>query len=380
MFHSMLTYVHKHALHKLFLIFMVPRISYALIAWLIGYLTHDSAGLYHDLHRTLFVSDSLWYYSIASSGYDHGHFTLAQQANWPFFPLYPWLTKFIHVFVPAVHMVAIGMAISNISFFAFMVLLYKWMKDTLSERVAMTSVIIVGLVPLLPFFMAYRAASLFMLLSVVCLILIDKEKWAWAAVVGGIASLERPVGVLLAVPFLYRLWMDSGWSTARKIVRSCLLPLFAVGYATMTVISYLSTGYALAFIKIQATWGRFLTYPFHSTYDWFRHPVLTSDGGWSIPFLSILSSLFAVIVSIYILKDKQLRYLGVYLLLTSILANCYTTYQGVPRFVAECVPIYIGMALFTEKFKLKYPVYSMSAVFQTLYIVLWVMGIKGVLT
>lgn len=373
-------FAHKWDLYKVALIFSIPIITYAFISWSIQAIMYNHLGIYKDIHDSLFVSDSVWYYSIAVNGYAHVPFSTSVAENWAFFPLYPFVTRWISWILPGKHVFAVGVILSVASFFMFLTVLYNWVKGKTSNEIANTVLITGSFVPLMPFFLTYRAGALFMLISTVSLIYMDKKRWATAAIIGALASLTRPVGLLLCVPFVVCVLLDENSSWNKKILRLAYTPLFLSGYIGSALIDLYLSGNPLAFLQIQVDWGRYAAPLFFMWWKWLQHPALLGDWGWSIPVFSMASTIVGVALSVYLILDKRFRHLGVYLLLVAILSNRYTTFQGIPRFVVETPSLYVGLALIFKRYNIRFLLYSASLVTQTLYYALWVLGVHAVQT
>ncbi|MCY0880681.1 MAG: hypothetical protein OWS74_01685 [Firmicutes bacterium] len=304
------------------------------------------------LHQALFNSDSLWYWSIATKGYAHVPFNTAQEYNWAFFPLYPWLTRWIGMLWPG-HLLAVGVMISNAAFFAALWMTYRWISRHASPLSALSVVLLEAFSPATPYFTAYRAAALFFFFSVASLAAMDRAAWALAVFWGILAGLTRPTGILLAVPYWLSLWthprMDP--ADARRWLWSIAGIFYAQGFAVLSLIDRVATGNPLAFLQIQSTWSRFLTWPFAADVRWLLSPLstLTTSGGWAFPPLALLMSFSALLFAFFLTKQaRRWQPLAWYLAITTLLANSYSIFDGIPRFIAELPPWYIGPVIGTR--------------------------------
>jgi Dolichyl-phosphate-mannose-protein mannosyltransferase len=157
-----------------------------------------TVAMAHQLGRVGYVLagsadrfDSSWYLGIAG----HGYTSLRATA---FFPLYPFLTRTVG-FVTGSDVIA-GVLISVISFAAALMLLHRLTELELGRRAADATVLLVAFAPLSFFFSAIYTESLFLLLSVATLLAVRRERWMLAGVLGALATLTRPTGILLMVP------------------------------------------------------------------------------------------------------------------------------------------------------------------------------------
>ncbi len=143
--------------------------------------------------------DSVWYLAIAQGGYAH------QVARTAFFPLYPLILRGVGIVIGS-DLIA-GVIVSLLAFAAALTLLYRLVRLELGAGVAETTVLLVAFCPVAYFFSAIYSESLFLALSVGCLLCARRGRWAAAGLLGGLGALSRNGGVVLLVPvvimFLY---------------------------------------------------------------------------------------------------------------------------------------------------------------------------------
>ena len=147
---------------------------------------------------------------------------------------------------------------------------------------------LVAFCPMAYFFSAVYSESLFLALSVGCILQARMGRWAWAGVLGAIGAASRNSGVMLVVPivllFLYGPRADrppsgvggdadrfAGWR--RVLPRYPVTPAIAwAGLVPLGLGAYigwlaLKTGHGLA--------------PFHAQQVWFRHFAGPFGGVWT---------------------------------------------------------------------------------------------------
>ncbi|MBA2680507.1 MAG: hypothetical protein H0U76_19195, partial [Ktedonobacteraceae bacterium] len=149
--------------------------------------------------RTILYSWYHWdaprYLTIASQGY-------IDQSYTGFFPLYPTL---VHTASQLLHrdILLIGMIISNLSFFAALVVFYRLVEYEFESETAARSVLCLSVFPTaLLFFAAYNTSTLFFLL-ISCFYLLRRAHWWLAGFVGLLAALTDFIGILLFIVFIY---------------------------------------------------------------------------------------------------------------------------------------------------------------------------------
>jgi hypothetical protein len=159
--------------------------------------------------------DSVWYLAIARSGYaPGGHLVVARTA---YYPLYPLLVSGIG-WVLGSDLIG-GIVISLVSFAVALVLLHRLAWLEVGPGAARLAIWLLAFSPVAFFFSALYTESLYLALSLGCLLCARRGRWALAGVLGGLAAASRNDGVLLAIPCLIMfLWgprTDPGASLTR---------------------------------------------------------------------------------------------------------------------------------------------------------------------
>ena len=207
--------------------------------------------------------DSVWYLAIAQGGYDH------EASRTAFFPIYPLLLRAVGLVIGS-DLVA-GVIVSVVAFWIALILLYRLVSLELDSELARVTVMLVAFCPMAYFFSAVYSESLFLALSVGCILQARMGRWAWAGVLGAIGAASRNSGVMLVVPivlmFLYGPRGDrpppdadaerfAGWR--RVLPRYPITP--AIAWAGLVPVG-------LA--------------PFHAQQVWFRHFAGPFGGIWT---------------------------------------------------------------------------------------------------
>ena len=228
--------------------------------------------------------DANHYIGIAASGYAH------KNAN-AFLPVYPALIR-LGSYLTGGNLVVSALTISTFaSFFAFLLLYRLIVRVTSSPQIAALSVIIACLLPIAFFLMAPYTESLFLALSLACMLAVLDERWGRAALLAAVASLTRQQGValgVLALPALYaclRQFMRVGDAGLRP--RLARLWRTARGPATLMGAALLAYGAWL--VVLQTVLGQ-------------QTPIelLTSQHGWNqhfeVPGLALLTNLHTFVI------------------------------------------------------------------------------------
>jgi hypothetical protein len=220
--------------------------------------------------------DSVWYLAIAQGGYDH------EATRTAFFPLYPLVLRGPGLVLGS-DLVA-GVLVSVVAFAIGLRLLYRLASIELDSELARVTVMLVAFCPMAYFFSAVYSESLFLALSVGCVLQARRGRWASAGVLGALGAISRNSGITLVVPivllFLYGPRADIPERTAR--VRSGLaraLPRYPITPALAWAgLVPLGLGAYIAWLALRTGDG---LAPFHVQQVWFRHFAGPFGGIWT---------------------------------------------------------------------------------------------------
>jgi hypothetical protein len=214
--------------------------------------------------------DTVWYLTIARSGYDH------QLARAAFFPLYPLLIHVVGLLIGS-DLLA-GLLISLLAFAIGLVALHRLVRLELDAERADLTVMLIAFCPMAFFFSAVYSESLFLALSAGAILRARRGRWASAAVLGALAAASRSSGVLLVVPiailYLYGPRADqplptSRWAASGFARWRLLLPRQRLSASVLWVaLIPLGLGAYIAYLGI--TTGNALA-PLHAESIWYHH-------------------------------------------------------------------------------------------------------------
>jgi len=206
------------------------------------------------LAETFAAWDSGWYFEIARSGY---HFDPAGQSSIAFFPLYPLLMRALAwPFGGGERALWIaGIVLSNACLLLALALLHRLTLTLGGDReAARRTLLYVAVFPFAYFFTDVYTESLFLLLTVGAAVAAVSGGWGLAGVLGGLAALSRPNGVLIAVPL--GLLALSGRPRPGDAVRRLLaLSLVPLGLGLFCWYCHGLSGDAFAWLHAQGRWG-----------------------------------------------------------------------------------------------------------------------------
>ena len=207
--------------------------------------------------------DSKWFLEIADDGYDR---PLARA----FYPLYPLLARAVGA--PFGSSLVGGIVVSLAALLVALYLLHRLTALELGAENAGRAVLLMAFFPTSLFFSAVYAEALFLALAIGCVYAARLDRWALAGVLGGLATMTRPPGILLLVPLaLLYLYGPRGGEEGRTRLR--LKPLHRPSLNVLWLLAipagiaahgaYLgaTVGDALGAFGHQEAWNRGLTFP-----------------------------------------------------------------------------------------------------------------------
>jgi HAD superfamily hydrolase (TIGR01509 family) len=219
--------------------------------------------------------DSVWYLAIAQGGYDH------EATRTAFFPLYPLVLRAPGVIIGS-DLIA-GVLVSLVAFAVALLLLHRLVSLELGRPLASVTVMLVAFCPMSYFFSAVYSESLFLALSVGCVLQARLGRWAWAGVLGALGAASRNSGIALMVPilllFLYGPRGDRA-PTRRPVTRlQRLLPRYPITRSILWVgLVPVGLGAYLGWLALKTGDG---LAPFHVQQVWFRHFAGPFGGVWT---------------------------------------------------------------------------------------------------
>jgi len=365
--------------------FILFAILFSYSLWLVGIVfgmlvqatIHGHTAFSWLANHTLFTADSGWYYIIAKQGYAVQRFTASKPYDWVFFPLYPYLVKILSLLFD-ITIRHSGYIVSWLSFAACFPVLWMWAKENFDENIARWSVIFLAINPCLPYFLAFRAASFFLLLSILSIWMSSRSAWGRASLWGAVANSTRPTGFLLAIPYLVNIWWGKR-EPGRKVVPTLLGGLFFLGFVIVALIDKTVTGNPLAFSADQAAWSRSIRPPLWPVIKWIAHPSL-GLGTWNFNPYAVVMAVAGIGLGVFLLRSgRQWRASGMFLLLAALFATSFNTLQAIPRFIMEIPAWYVALALVaTKKPKTAPWLVAACAAITFGIILLWTIGVFAV--
>ena len=231
------------------LLFLASRIILTVVG-VIGesVIGHENLDQFWDYFSIWGVWDSQQYMNIARDWYPHAASTV-----YAYFPLYPFLMKLLALAVSNYYIA--GVVISNVCLFIACFYIYKLVSLESDEPTAQRAIKYLFLFPTAFILSAVMTESLFLALTIACFYYARKHAWAASGILGMLAALTRPYGIVIFIPMAYEYLSSAGFSLKKIRTDSLWLFLMPLGICLQMAYDYYMTGDLLAFAHAQSNWG-----------------------------------------------------------------------------------------------------------------------------
>ena len=325
--------------------------------------------------------DSGFYVDIAQHGY-WGANTLHGQSNWAFFPLYPILIRIV-AFPFAWHSNAYlfaGLLVTNVAAIIAIFYFYRLTERELNKQLASRAVMYLAFFPMSFFLSTVYPEALFLALSLACVYYARERIWWLAGLLGGLASLTRPQGLLLLAVVGWEFWQvmaeqhaplqgqsktflnfSQEWLRVRFLglwmalrTRVFWLGVIALlqiplGLALFSIYGKWQVGTFRPFEVVEKYgWGRNFIDPVSSLFNILTQPRPANPYDWTFYGLNVVVILAFLLVLIPIFRKLPSIY-GIFALVFVIMPLCTTSTQSSARFYMEVFPVYMLLALWTSR-------------------------------
>ena len=207
---------------------LLTLLAVAMVGWVER--PRGSGDLVAALVTPLRSWDGFWYLSIAQYGYDP---TIAHGNSPAFFPLYPMSVSAAQQVLPLSYAV-VGVLVSNLLFLPGLIVLHRLTRERFGEVIARRAITYLAISPLSFVFSMVYTESLALLLICTTFLLLERRRVWGASLVGMLASLARPVGVLLAPAIAWQVFENAGRRVSFRLLWQLLPvllpPLAVVGF------------------------------------------------------------------------------------------------------------------------------------------------------
>ena len=259
-----------------------------------------------------------------------------------FFPLYPWLIRLTTMVVR--DDVLSAFLISTVASVAAGVMLARLVEIDYPRLLARRAVWFLFIFPTSYFLHADYSESLFLALVLAAFIAARCERWCAAGVVGALAALTRPNGILL-LPALGADAFCQWWDTGRFNWRWLWAGLILTGIAGYLLVNYRITGDPLAFLSVQREhWSHTLVAPWSSirvnldiARDW--DPAQAAIIGTQVLFY-LAVGLAGAIAAAFLLRPSYALWMG----LNWLFVSTQSWDISAPRYTLMMFPLFILLA------------------------------------
>jgi hypothetical protein len=335
-------------------------------------LTHPFGGFGDTLLSPLARWDSVWYLSIADSGYDG-------PAREAFFPLYPLFVRALATpaGAPPEALLVASYLVSLAALLGALYLLWRLVALELGRPLAGPTLLLIAAFPGSLFFGAPYSESLFLLLSVGAFYAARTGSWAWAGALAGCASATRSAGILLLLP-LGIIWWQSERRSPRDAAWLALAPVGLAGYA---IYLEATIGDGLAFLQVQEAWLRHFAGPLGGAWD---ATVAAYEGArgllegdeqlprWAAMNVMLFGfMIFALVACVGVLRRLPFAY-GAYVAAALMLPLSFPVepqpLMSLPRFLVVLFPVFMWLAIVCEERRITDRVAAVSALVLGLFV------------
>lgn len=228
------------------------------------FLSTHGPGSFGDYLEALCVWDCAWYRTIVEHGYDLAPVDYLRPggANWAFFPLYPLsVAALSKLGLPVV----VAGFIASTSYITIAALVARPLLQGPSRTYWLWAfALLAG--PFSMLFSTLYTESLFILLIVLALLALQRQRYLTAGIWAGLLSATRVTGVLMTIAILASAIVDhrragKSWrSLPVSLLRqpNLVLAMFVAPLGLFLYMAYMYwlTGDGFAFMHIQRPWGR----------------------------------------------------------------------------------------------------------------------------
>lgn len=292
-----------------------------------------------QLHQGLFAWDAAWYRDLA----EHGYNGVAHEGL-RFFPLVPLVTRGLSVLLLGNAGLAL-IALVNIAALATGVLLHRLVREETNDRALATrSAWLIALLPPAVVLVMGYAEAVALAFVVGAFLALRRKQWWLAALLGVLAGLSRPTGVLLALPALIEVLRArrSGGDRAGRIAAVLGAPFGTAMYLAWVEWQHGSWTVPLRLqnsTDLRGGWGNPISAVWHSV------RALVSSGGLADGLHAPWIALFLALLVVVFLRWPASY--GAFAAAVLLLALSAQSLGSLERYGLFAFPLVLGLATVT---------------------------------
>ncbi len=301
--------------------------------------------------------DARAYLDIAKNGYNA---EFNDTSNYGWYPLYPLLVRLFSF----VGYELSAFLIANIFSFFSVVLLYLLVKYEFNEKIGEKSLFYLLFFPSAFFLTAMYSESLFLALVLAMFILANKSKWHYVGLLGFMAALARPQGIIMLIPMAYMYMKNE-----KKLKLSAIfLVLIPIGLLTLMTYHYSVTGDPFIQFYTHGKYQRNVTLPFVAFSNTIRE-IFSEQRIFDIAvsIFNVSIALFLTFLAYLSYRELKLEY-TLYFTLSLLIPFFSASLASISRFGLVMFPAFMVIALKSEDKKYSKWIMLIYAVFIALLV------------
>jgi hypothetical protein len=310
--------------------------------------------------------DSSFYTQIAHEGYPETFDPTVINA-YGFLPGYSLVIGYISKFLLFKHTILAGFIVSNISLILAAFFFFRLVEEDYGSDKAQTALYLLIFQPFGFLFSAVMSEGFFLLLSVLTIWYMRKNKLGYAALLGTYAAITRPVGILLLIPIFILLIKNKVPWPKFILQMSLFIASFGAGIMAVFMYFYIRSGDFFAYFHSQSgAWKHHFSNPLQETYIGLHSAVHFQYSAYFLIAYTII-----LLISSRKLKIEYTAYAWPVLFLHTFSGTILST----PRYGAVVFPMAIGGALLLRNEQQRVLTYTLLALLQGACMVAWANGI-----
>lgn len=293
--------------------------------------------------RFISAWDAAWYLDIAGRGY--AYFDRAQ-SNLNFYPLYPLAIRVLAFpfdnLLPRISLLQLsGVVISFVSLFVSVWLLINLAAKEEGRLSGVRAVWYLLTFPTAFFLITVYSESLYLFLSVGCFWLMKREKWIFSGLLGGLAALTRPVGIVLIVSLVVEYLLKSRPKRQLLLGSFCFLLIWLL----FPLYTYFKFGDPFIMFKAARSWGRFspAEFSFVRLENQVNSAFSYSSASSAMMILEAAAVILGIVASVWLFKNKKYAY-AIYTILGNLIPLTSGVLLSQTRYLLVLFPVFIVLS------------------------------------
>ncbi len=313
--------------------------------------------------------DSGWYMKIVLGGYVPAASYERVPSTIAFFPLFPMSVRAILRLLPerarteSAAMI-VGVVLANAALLLALVAIRQLVVRFAGIPAARRAVLYVLTFPTGFFLSCFYPESLFLAASAGACLLAVRNRWFWASLVGVLAALSRPYGVMVVLPMGWIYLSSIHWKPSQvrpNVLFLLLVPSALLGYLRLV---YPLSGHLFAPFAAQAAWRRHFAWPWTTLSS-----SLYFEG--NITRVQQILAVSIVVLSVWALLRLPSRAYGLYALAITLPSLFSATLMGIGRHAVVVFPLYMILAVISRRERVHLVLLGMNLTVQVLFMIAW---------